>query len=148
MGLCFSSVNVVSECSCTPMPFILIARCHVKPDTDIDIYLEAARIADKKVMASEPGMLHHTFDQDPDDPLCFVWSEVYIGEDALIYHLANPALAEFFSVHEEMGDDFSVEIYGVLSAETQEMCSSLAFPVKHYVSHLGYSRLSGIQTSL
>ena len=48
----------------------------------------------------------------------------------------------------EMGDDFSVEIYGVLSAETQEMCSSLAFPVKHYVSHLGYSRLSGIQTSL
>ena len=29
-------------------------------------------------------MLHHTFDQDPNDPLCFVWSEVYKNDDALL----------------------------------------------------------------
>jgi len=37
-------------------------------------------------------MLHHTFDQDPDDPLRFVWSEVYKNDNALLAHLANPAL--------------------------------------------------------
>ena len=37
-------------------------------------------------------MLHHNFDQDPDDPLCFLCSEVYKNHDALLAHLANPAL--------------------------------------------------------
>jgi len=43
-------------------PFILIARCHVKQDC-LAAYLEAAEVADKAVKESEPGMLHHTFDQ-------------------------------------------------------------------------------------
>ena len=41
-------------------------------------------MTDKAVEADEPGMLHHTFDQDPDDSLCFVWSEVYKNDDALL----------------------------------------------------------------
>ena len=40
-------------------------------------------------------MLHHTFDQDPDDPLRFVWSEVYKNDDALLAHLANPASVSY-----------------------------------------------------
>ncbi len=57
-------------------PFILLARLRVKPDK-IQEYLELADKTDKAVEASEPGMLHHTFDQDPENPLCFVWSEVF-----------------------------------------------------------------------
>ena len=30
-------------------------------------------------------MLHHTFDQDPDGPLSFVWSEVYKNDDAYLF---------------------------------------------------------------
>lgn len=52
-------------------PFILLARCHVKEDR-LDEYLEAARVADAGVKESEPGMLHHTFDVDPSDPLMYV----------------------------------------------------------------------------
>lgn len=90
-------------------PFILLARCHVKPEFAKE-HLEAARVADAGVQASEPGMLHHTFDQDPDDPLMFVWSEVYANDAALLAHLANPPLQKFVEEHGAMGDGFSVEV--------------------------------------
>ena len=48
-------------------PFMLLARIHVKPGC-IEQYLELARMTDAAVQSSEPGMLHHTFDQDPEDP--------------------------------------------------------------------------------
>ena len=54
-------------------PFMLLARIHVKHDC-VDQYLELARVTDEAVQASEPGMIHHTFDQDPDDPQALVWS--------------------------------------------------------------------------
>ena len=37
----------------------------------VNEYFEIADKTDKAVEASEPGMLHHTFDQDPEDPLSF-----------------------------------------------------------------------------
>ena len=52
-------------------PFMLLARIHVKLDC-VDKDLELARDTDEAVQASEPGMIHHTFDQDPEDPLAFV----------------------------------------------------------------------------
>ena len=63
-------------------PFILIAKIKVKADK-VHEYLELADKTDKAVKAAEPGMLHHTFDQDPEDPLCFFWSEAYKNDDAL-----------------------------------------------------------------
>ena len=62
-------------------PFLLLARIHVKPGC-VEEYLELARVTDAAVQASEPGMIHHTFDQDPDDPQAFVWSEVYANDAA------------------------------------------------------------------
>ena len=72
-------------------PFMLLARIHVKPGC-VDQYLELARITDEAVRASEPGMIHHTFDQDPDDPQAFVWSEVYANDEAFSAHVSNPCL--------------------------------------------------------
>ena len=43
-------------------PFILLARAHVKPEFK-EQHMEAAAVADNGVMESEPGMLHHTWDQ-------------------------------------------------------------------------------------
>ena len=37
-------------------------------------------------------MRHHTFDQDSEDPLRIVWSEVYKNDDALIANLADPVV--------------------------------------------------------
>tara|TARA_B100000614_G_scaffold148954_1_gene132188 strand:- start:331 stop:630 length:300 start_codon:yes stop_codon:yes gene_type:complete len=56
-------------------PFILLARIQVKPD-EVQEYFLLAPKTDKAVEYSEPGMLHHSFDQDPDNPHRFVWSEV------------------------------------------------------------------------
>ena len=67
-------------------PFMLIARLKVK-EGKVNEYFEIADKTDKAVEASEPGMLHHTFDQDPEDPLSFVWSEVFKNDDAFLAHL-------------------------------------------------------------
>ena len=72
----------------TSTPFMLLARIHVKPGC-VDQYLELARITDEAVQASEPGMIHHTFDQDPDDPQAFVWSEVCANDEAFSAHVSN-----------------------------------------------------------
>ena len=68
-------------------PFILLAKITVKEDK-VSEYLELADKTDKAVEAVEPGMLHHTFDQDPENPLVFVWSEAYKNDEAFIAHLA------------------------------------------------------------
>ena len=91
-------------------PFILIARIQVKPDK-IQEYLLLAAKTDKAVEASEPGMCHHTFDQDPEDPIRFVWSEVYKNDEAFIAHLANPAVGEYLQEHPKLADNFTVEVY-------------------------------------
>ena len=57
-------------------PFMLLAKLEVKKDK-YEEYLEIADKTDKAVEADEPGMLHHTFDQNPDDPLRFAQLEVY-----------------------------------------------------------------------
>ena len=58
-------------------PFMLLARIHVKSGC-VEDYLELARATDAAVHSSEPGMLHHTFDQDPSDPQAFVLSLIHI----------------------------------------------------------------------
>jgi len=121
-------------------PFILIARCHVKPD-ELEHYLEAAQVADKAVNESEPGMLHHTFDSDPNDSLSFVWSEVYNDDASLLFHLTNPPLQKFVEQHGEFGDDFSIEVYGTLADETKEKFSASGFQIKYFDTKFGYSRV-------
>ena len=76
-------------------PFILLAKITVKEDK-VSEYLELADKTDKAVEAVEPGMLHHTFDQDPENPLIFVWSEAYKNDEAFIAHLANPAVVNIY----------------------------------------------------
>ena len=44
-------------------------------------------------------MLQHTFDQEPDDPLSFLWSKVYKNDDKFKVHLANPAVDVYLKDH-------------------------------------------------
>ena len=118
---------------------MLLAKLKVKEDK-VEEYLEIADKTDKTVEAEEPGMLHHTFDQDPDDPLRFVWSEVYKNDDALLAHLANPALGVYLEAHAELGTDFSVEFYGTVGDKVIEAMNATGVPYKIYKTKLGYSR--------
>ena len=121
-------------------PFMLLARIHVKPGC-VDAYLELARLTDAAVQASEPGMLHHTFDQDPDDPHAFVWSEVYANDEAFSDHVSNPPVQDYLKKHAEFGDGFSVEVYGTVGDECRKLMESFGLPLKIFETRLGYSRV-------
>ena len=97
-------------------PFLLIARVQVKPGK-VDEYIAFAKATDEAVKASEPGMLHHTFDQDPDDPLKFVWSEVYKDDQAFLTHVSNPPVQDYVAKHQPLADDFRLEVYGTVGSE-------------------------------
>ena len=120
--------------------FILLARIQVKPDK-VEEYLLLAAKTDKAVEESEPGMLPHTFDQDPDNPLCFVWSEVYKNDEAFLAHLANPPVGEYLQGHAELGDNFTVEVYGTVGEKCKAAMESTGLPLKIFESKLGYSRV-------
>ena len=120
-------------------PFMLLARIHVKPGC-VDQYLELARETDAAVQASEPGMLHHTFDQDPEDPQAFVWSEVYANDAAFAAHVSNPPVQEYLEKHAELGDGFSIEVYGTVGEECRLRMESFGLPLKIFGTKLGYSR--------
>ena len=121
-------------------PFILIARIQVKPDK-VEDYVELAAKTDAAVEASEPGMLHHTFDQDPENPLCFTWSEVYKNDDAFLSHLANPPVGEYLQCHAQLGDGFTVEVYGTVGDKCKAAMEATGLPVKIFESKCGYSRV-------
>ena len=121
-------------------PFMLLARIHVKPGC-VDQYLELARETDMAVQSSEPGMLHHTFDQDPEDPQAFVWSEVYANDEAFAAHVSNPPVQDYLQQHAQLGDGFSIEVYGTVGDACRKLMESFELPLKIYQSKLGYSRV-------
>ena len=114
-------------------PFILLARIQVKPDK-IQEYLLLAAKTDKAVEDSEPGMLHHTFDQDPASPLLFAWSEVYKNDEAFIAHLANPAVGEYLQEHPKLADDFTVEVYGTVGDKCLEVMNGTGVSFKVFTT--------------
>jgi len=121
-------------------PFLLIARIGVKENM-IEEYLAIAEEVDNAVHESEPGMLFHNFDKDPDDPLGFVWSEVYTDSDALIAHINNPPVQAYVEKHDELADTFEIEVYGNLSEDAISAVKALEVPFKHFKStDVGYVR--------
>lgn len=127
--------NVVSG----DTPFVLIARLHALPK-EADAVLRLSEAADEAVKASEPEMLLHTFDQDPSDPLGFVWTEVYANSAALIFHLENPPLQKYLADVSPLLDSFTVELYGEVSAEAINMLRSTGTPTTYFQSKFGYVR--------
>ena len=107
----------------------------------VDEYLTLAKVTDDAVKETEPGMLHHTFDQDPDTPTNFVWSEVYKNDAAFLKHLSNPPVGEYLAKHGELADSFTVEVYGTVGDECREAMVSTGLPLKIFETKLGYSRV-------
>ena len=120
-------------------PFVLIARLHALPNASGDV-LRLSEAADEAVKASEPGMLLHTFDQDPSNPLGFVWTEVYANSAALIFHLENPPLQKYLADVSPLLNSFTVELYGEVSVEAVNMLRSTGTPTSHFQSKFGYVR--------
>ena len=122
-------------------PFMLIARLKVQEDKVAE-YLELADKTDKAVEASEPDMLHHTFDQDPEDPLSFVWSEFFKNDDAFLAHLVNPPVGDYLEAQAQLIDgDVAIEFYGTVGEKVIEAMNGSGLPFKVFKTKLGYSRV-------
>jgi len=122
-----------------PTAFVLIGRLHALPGEAENVVALSAAV-DEKVQAGEPGMLLHTFDADPNDPLGFVWTEVYENSDALIFHLNNADLGAYLAAVSPMLDVFTVELYGAVSEEAVAALRATGTPTTHYPNVLGYVR--------
>ena len=110
---------------------MLIGRLHALPGQG-DALLTLSAAVDKKVEKSEPGMLLHTFDQDPNDPLGFVWTEVYASSRAFEYHLQNPDLNAYLEAAGAITDAFSVELYRTVWPSALGAMSATGVPFEHF----------------
>merc|ERR1712118_289839 len=52
----------------------------------------------------------------------------------------GPPLVKFVGQHGELGDGFSIEVYGTLADETKAAFSAAGFQIKYYDTKFGYSR--------
>jgi len=121
-------------------PFIVIGRVTAKPGK-ADEYARLAKSRSNEVKASEPGMLHYTFDADPSDRTKFVWSEVYQNDSALLAHLKNAPFGEYLTQHAELATDFTLEVYGTVGDEVKSAIRKKGLPVKYFKTQLGSSRV-------
>ena len=123
-------------------PFILIARVQVK-EGRVEEYLRIAEAVDNAVEKSEPGMLFHNFDADPDDPLAFTWTELYANSNAFLLHTSNAPVLDYVGQHAELGEGFTLEIYGNVTEAVIKNIADLGFPLKHFkTTRVGYVRPS------
>ena len=86
-------------------------------------------------------MIHHTFDQDPNDPQLFVWSEVYSNDEAFRAHVSKHPVQEYLQKHAKLRDSFSVEVYGTVGDECRQLMDSFGLPLKIFETKFGYSRV-------
>ena len=121
-------------------PFVLIARITVK-EGKVDEYMAIANDADNAVKKSEPGMLLHTFDADPNDKHKFVWTEVYRKSADFLFHADNPPVQDYVNKHTDLADHFSIEIYGNVSCAVLTKIEKLGIPLSHFkTTSVGYVR--------
>ena len=86
-------------------------------------------------------MLHHSFDQDSENPLIFVWCQAYKNDEAFIIHLDNPAVGEYLKEHSKLTDDFTVEVYGTVGDKYLKIMKGTGFLFKIFQSKLGFIRV-------
>ena len=121
-------------------PFVLIARVRVSAGSE-DRYLQIAEEVDKAVEESEPGMLFHNFDSDPDDPSVFTWTEIYKDSSALLAHVMNPPVQKYVERHTELAESLAIEIYGNITQEVVDVFQEMDVPLKHFErTRVGYIR--------
>ena len=55
--------------------------------------------------------------------------------------MSNPPVQEYLQKHAELGDGFSVEVYGTVGDDCRQLMESFGLPLKIFETKLGYSRV-------
>ena len=69
------------------------------------------------------------------------YGQKFKNYDALLAHLANPAVGVCLQAHAELGTDFSVEFYGTVGDKVIEAMNGTGVPYKIFKTKFGYSRV-------
>lgn len=67
---------------------------------------------------------------------------MYKNDKAFAAHLSNPVIDQYLKRHTELGDEFSIEVYGTVGDNCRQLMESTGLPVKIYNTYYGYSRVN------
>ena len=119
------------------------ALIKVKPDKLADY--EALAAAVDEGSKTEVNMLHHTFNQDPDEATKFSYVHVYPNDEALVAHLTNPEAGKYIEANGDVAESFTIELHGTICDATKEVLAAAPLPpnfaVRIFDTKLGYSML-------
>ena len=114
-------------------PLVIIARTQIK-ERKKEEYLKFGKEIDDAVNDTEPGMLFHDLNTDPNDPLALTWTEILKDSASFVFHLNNPHVIEGFKKQEELVEEIRLEIYGKVSDELINKVKELNLPFKYFKS--------------
>ena len=60
---------------------------------------------------------------------------------AFAAHVSNPPVQAYLQKHAELGDSFSIEVYGTVGDDCSTLMESFGLPLKIFETRLGYSRV-------
>ena len=72
-------------------------------------------------------------------PLC--GRRFYANDAAFAAHVSNPPVQAYLQKHAELGDSFSIEVYGTVGDDCRTLMESFGLPLKIFETRLGYSRV-------
>tara|TARA_B100000700_G_scaffold328777_1_gene447768 strand:- start:3308 stop:3700 length:393 start_codon:yes stop_codon:yes gene_type:complete len=98
-------------------PILVITRSKFDPKNKRD-YLEVAEQTCQALKASEAGLIYQTCSEDPSNHEELIWSELFLNEKALNFHLENPPFCLFLANHQLLGCEYTVEIHGEINDES------------------------------
>jgi len=106
----------------------------------MDDYLKLMKEADDGVNATEPGMIFHTVNIDPEKKNRICWTELYQNDDAFFTHGKNTKLLDHVAKQADLQAGWAIEVYGSLKPETKDFIKSFGFPTDFHEIKLGYCR--------
>ena len=86
-------------------------------------------------------MLHPTFDQDPEDPFRFLWSEAYKNDDTFLRPLGKSSSTKIFRKASKLAENFTIKVYGKFGNHYLEVRKGISVPFKVSKKKFGYSSL-------
>ena len=86
-------------------------------------------------------MLQHAFDQYPNDPLRYWWSEAYKKWWCFLNNEANPAVVAYLKEQPKIADNFAVNVYSTVSEKYLEVMKGTGFIFSVFPKKIGFNRL-------
>ena len=104
-------------------------------------YIEVAEQTSLGLKTYEKGAIMNYFFKYDDDKKKYSWITVFNTQKALVDYFNSPVIALYKANHEELGQQYEIEIYGHLSSEVKFELSNVGLQYKSLVPEFGYNNM-------